>query len=87
MNQKKCHVPLKPVPLLSHDKLKGEASVDSKPNQESGTFLKRRNGLARSATPKGLEDHETRLKGIIANFFVGHPFTPCTPIFGQWNPR
>lgn len=79
MNRKKCHGPLKPVPLLSHDKLKGEASVDSKP--------KRRNGLARSTTPKGLEDHETRLKGIIANFFVGHPFTPCTPIFGQLNPR
>ena len=39
------------------------------PNQQIGTFLKRRNALASSATPKGLGDHRKQLQWMIAEFF------------------
>lgn len=37
--------------------------------QQFSTFLKRRNAVARKATPKGLEDHEGKLKWMTAEFF------------------
>lgn len=38
-------------------------------DQQSGTFLKRRNALASLATPKALVNHRRQLKCTIAEFF------------------